>query len=243
MIDNLSFRSFRLNSPILDEHHHRDIEQVYALYRRVYDEEYDIMYGEGAGAATSENFYLNDVVDVIFSDEIPIAFVLYRYANLALTAHYHQKWLEEWPRDVLDQLKQNSPELLLFNHLTVAPDYRRSTFKGLNIGALLMGVTAVHFIESGEALGLGAMRVNRSTQSLSSMVGARCLKKSHVVRSLEVELVGFYRDDIIKFVTKLPDFIRNIVIEGTYYGSRSITKAISSADVRKQGGGEGISLA
>lgn len=233
--ERIQFVNYNLRNPdVLASQHHK-INEIYHLYRKVWDHENGVLYQNAE--ASPEAFFINDTAQCLYIEGRLAAFNLARHANLDILHHIDQRWLKCWPADILEQIKAAyGSDVILGNHLTVAPEYRRTNVADSNI-AVVFAMLISMLIQESDQTYLGEMRTSRSVQQIGKIAGAITLKEGHDVYSVDADLVCFPGKGISDTVDRYPEDIKEIYAQAVSYGPRTFAGTDRSQNCRYQAAG------
>lgn len=239
----MEFVTYRLSAPAITRSHAAELNQLYAVFRKVWDQEDEVL--KGANRIASDLFFNNDTVHALYCDGEVAAFALTRYANLEFRAHRDQEWLASWPDHILDDLILNGlSEVCYTNHLTVAPDFQgRRQIEGVYTSLLISQLVVQHYYSSGEGVFLGAYRKNRSTDKIGEALGATVLGETLFDEHIETTMVAYFHDRVGQIAQTLPEVAKRLYHEARHHGSEYITDAVQRRHVGRPPADRGISVA
>ncbi len=238
----MEFITYRLSSPQITRSYADDINRVYAVFREVWDQEEEVLNGN---ENTSDLFFNNDTLHVLYCHGEVAAFAMTRYANLELIAHRHQSWFSSWPASLLqDFIQKGLSEVCYTNHLTVAPDFQgRRKIEGVYTSLLVSQLIVMHYYYSGEEVFFGAYRKNRGTDKIGEALGATNLGETLFDGRIEATMVGYFHDRIEQSIDEMPAITKNLYFGAKHHGSERITDAVQRRHVMCQGANRRLSLA
>lgn len=230
--ERIQFVNYHLRSMEVTATQHHKINEIYLLYRKVWDEENGVLYHQKE--ASPEAFFLNDTAQCLYVNGELAAFNLARHANLNIQHHLDQRWLKCWPADLIEDIRSTyGLDVIIGNHLTVAEEHRRTSVGESNIAVVFAMLISLLIRESDQTY-LGEMRTSRSVQQLGKIAGAVTLKEGHDVYSVNADLVCFPGNGISDTVDQYPDDIKEIYRKAVSYGPRTFAGSDRSQDCRYQ---------
>jgi hypothetical protein len=215
----LRYENVSLRSPATLDTNLPRINEIYSLYKHVWETENQDLYQ--IEDACSESLFLNDTAQCLYNDDKLISSNLTRHANLKAQHHLDQKWLACWPEETIEQvIHAYGHNVIIGNHLTVSPDFRRSSAKGTNIAAVFAMLISMQIAETNEVY-LGEMRTSRSVQQLGKLCGAITLNEGFSVYGVTADLVVFPGSGIKDVTQKFPSHIIELYRRGKGNGPHS----------------------
>lgn len=232
--ERIQFVNYYIRDPeVLATQHHK-INEIFELYKAIWVPENEDLYNNKNAESLVDRFYINDTAQCLYIDGKLAAFNLARHASLDITHHRQQCWLSCWPAEILEQIQAAyGTDVIIGNHLTVAPEHRRTSVANSNIAVTFAMLISMQIVESDQTY-LGEMRTSRSVQQIGKIAGAITLREGHSVYGVDADLVVFPGKGISDTVDRYPNEIRDLYQKAVSYGPRTFANTDRLANLRDQ---------
>lgn len=193
-------------------------QKIYKSFMEVWREEYKVI--DNYDKIFSDYFLQHDAVSCIQHPNGDIVAGLFsRYTNLRNPIHREQKFFEEWPAEIIDDLAKDYQNISIIGHLFVLPKYRGFSKLSKYIISL---ETMQFFYRSDEEVQIAALRNNKAVNRLCRLNGSTLLRNVNL-RNLDVDLVKFTREDVSEAIKKFDIKLLELFNQRIEYGNGKVS--------------------
>lgn len=171
-----------------------DYKSAYAMWQLVWSETFREL--DGAEKIYSDDFCRQDEIICVFREQSCLAMAFMRWVNFDLQAVHDDSYFKVWPKEALEGLGSKGPNVIVCSNLTVHP-LARGNKLGVSFKDVMAGLCVERLVESGADVMTGTMRVDRGMNKATFAYGARLLLPNLIHHNVPVDLVAFFRDEMI----------------------------------------------
>lgn len=144
-------------------------EKCYSSWKEIWKEEYQRL--DSDHKWSSDSFTRQSAVVAIFYNKTFAASVLYRNLDLRHELDRDDSFLSPWPQEVVSQIADINPEVLVCTSYTVAKDFRKNQIENYSMKDILAALSVYYFKKSGYPIAIGLTRNSRKVNEYMSRVG------------------------------------------------------------------------
>ena len=171
-------------------------KDVYRCWSEVYSETFKAL--DGVGILYSDDFTRQSFVGAIMKAERCVAVGLFHWVDFRLQTAFQDSYFKVWPGEAIAKLTKDGPEVLVGSNIAVDPEFRGNLGEGLSLKNLIVGLMVKTFLATPADAMTGTMRCNRGMDRASYAYGATPLNLKVSHHGVEVDLVSFYRRQMLK---------------------------------------------
>jgi hypothetical protein len=147
----------------------------------------------------SDDFTRQSELVSLFHGQRCLGMILMRYSDFRLSSSVEDSYFKVWPQHAVEMLQKDGPRIVVASHVTVDPQFRGQLEDGTRVSKLCMGLLVKRFVSSNADAMTGTMRVDRKMDKMVYETGATHLQSHIKLHGVDVELVAFYRKQLLKF--------------------------------------------
>lgn len=171
-------------------------EKIYSCWRDVWTEAFSEL--NVKKDMYSDAFTRQDYIGAIFHEEQCIAMSFFRWVDANLSTLKDDSYFSNWNESHISSLCSKGKKVIICSYFTVHQNVRRDSL-GFSAKDLMCGLLVETFLHSKADCMTGAVRINKGVNSLVERWGATPIAQNIPSNNNAlVDLVGFYKDDILK---------------------------------------------
>lgn len=170
--------------------------EAYRMWKNVWSETLREL--DGNGAIYADDFSRQTLHGALFNKSECIAMTAFHFVDFNTQTGPEDSYFKAWTPEALKTLTREGPEVLICSHLTIAKDWRGALASNLSLKLLICDLSIRYFLETGFPVMTGTMRCNRGAHKSAYDVGGTPIMKNAMMHGVEVDLVGFYRREILE---------------------------------------------
>jgi hypothetical protein len=176
-------------------------EKAFHLWHTVWTETYREL--QPHRRVFSDDYTRQSRIGSLFHGDTCIALTLFRSANARSAAFRFDSYFERWPPVAIEQLHQYGDNIVVGSHITIHPDFRKRPVRAAGdqwvpLRDIVAGLAIATFLDSGADAMTGCMRNDKGMNALAAMYGARLLVRDVPQHNVRVDLMAFYRPDLLE---------------------------------------------
>lgn len=179
--------------------------QTYKVWKDTWEEEYQRI--GGRDRLRSDNFTRQHEVLSISIDDKYAALTLFHTVDLSTLHGRDDSYFDQWPKDLVKQLSQWGPKILVCSAFTVAKDFRKKSVFNIPLADILAAGSVYHLRNSGHRLMVGNMRNTRKANEIVYRYGAQLLQTINC-NGEPSDLVAFKKDSLPQFSAELETLLK-----------------------------------
>lgn len=199
----MRFRVYKIDENFEDE----IVQKVYSEFRLVWNKEYQVI--DNVSLLNSDKFFQFDELLCLEDEGEILAAIFTQKMDLRSNFCIEHSFFLEWPKKVLDSLKESTPKLSILTHLLVPEKHRKTTTNNDSYAYLLLALSMLHFTESDDQIWIAALRNNRGVNKLCESVGSVLIENVEL-RNLDVDLVKYTREQVAVKAETYPELVFNL---------------------------------
>jgi hypothetical protein len=148
----------------------------------------------------SDDFSRQSRIGCLFFDERCVALTFFHFVDFRLSTARLDSYFDVWPDEAISKLRKDGDNIVVGSNITIDRAFRGKDklAGGLSVKSLLVDLAVATFLESRADAMTGTMRCNRGMHDLARAFGATQLVSGVLKHGVEVELMAFYRRELLE---------------------------------------------
>lgn len=173
----------------------KEYAEAFQLWKNVWEKTFKEL-GE-SDPLYSDAFSRQTQVGCIFVHDQCIALSFFNDINFDEPTARYDSYFKVWPETAIEKLLKDGTQVTVGSNITVDPEFRGVLFGNVQLKNVILGLSVLRLLDLQFDVMTGTMRCNRGMEKAAYHVGARQLTKGAVIHGCEVDLVGFFRREIL----------------------------------------------